>query len=349
MRQGGPPPPALGNWTVWVPVLAAAVLAVLLLWAYRRLAARHRLRQAFRETADRLGLGPTEQAVLASLVNLAGLRRPGDVYVSAEAFERGAGRLLRDEAVLGMAGAQRRALEAVVESLRLKLGFSGAGARESAPPGVPLHAGDEVWLVLARGPSAGQARVVAVEGRQVTVLSAGPFGGRPGESCVLRRAHDGLQWEFSAAVVAVADTLAVVRLVGEPRYVNLRRFVRASTQKPAYVARYPFVRAGASAALPQFVPGLVTEIAGPGLRIAAPLEAEVGDRVLTVAAMQDGKVVQGVGEVRRIVGSAPTGRTFAVELIGLVEREIGELVRETNAAARRAEAIAAAGAASPAE
>lgn len=184
--------------------------------------------------------------------------------------------------------------------------------------------------------------MAAIEGRDVTLLlpgdPAGPRGEDPlavGQACVLRRAFDGLQWEFPAMVVAAADGLIIARRLGEPRYVNLRRFVRVATQKPAFVARYPFVKAESSEELPAFVPGQVTEIAGPGLRIDAPLEAEVGDRVLAVARMPDDKVVQGVGEVRRVVRVAPTGRTLAVELTGLVEREIGELVRETNAAARQ--------------
>jgi len=86
---------------------------------------------------------------------------------------------------------------------------------------------------------------------------------------------------------------------------------------------------------PQFVAGTLTEIGGPGLRLDVPLSVEAGDRVLVVLKMDEGKTIQGTAVVRRVLDSHDAAHVVAVEMVGLSEAEIGELQRETNAAARQ--------------
>ncbi|MGB2863689.1 MAG: hypothetical protein WBC05_10230, partial [Sedimentisphaerales bacterium] len=97
---------------------------------------------------------------------------------------------------------------------------------------------------------------------------------------------------------------------------------------------------------PEFVPASVTELAGPGLRIEAPLEVEVGDRVLVILKLSEvddkpgsnrtgkiapQKIVEDIGEVRH-TKRIENGFSIAVELKGLSDPNINELVRATNAA-----------------
>jgi hypothetical protein len=105
----------------------------------------------------------------------------------------------------------------------------------------------------------------------------------------------------------------------------------------------------------QFVPAVVTELGGPGLRIEASIEVKVGDRVLimfeldrekerdsiknpensevttVLKIIEDVGIVEEIGEVRR-TEDAPEGLSIAVELTGLSDSNIDELIRVTNAA-----------------
>jgi len=113
--------------------------------------------------------------------------------------------------------------------------------------------------------------------------------------------------------------------------------------------------------LPEFIPATVTELGGPGLRIEAPLEVKAGDRVLLIVNLgaeqsqdliphkkinlpspvpaQDSritpsKIVEDIGEVKHIE-SIKGGFSIAVELTGLSESDINELIRAANAASIR--------------
>ena len=91
---------------------------------------------------------------------------------------------------------------------------------------------------------------------------------------------------------------------------------------------------------PEFVPAVVTELAGPGLRMEVPLEVEVevGDRVLVVFRLGEetaaSKMVEDIGEVRH-AKAIQNGLSIAVELIGLNDSDVNELICDTNAASLR--------------
>src|SRR3990172_9578630 len=154
------------------------------------------------------------------------------------------------------------------------------------------------------------------------------------------------------------------------RFVNRRRFLRVSVSLRAFVARFPFMRtfeaagddkgdgadlpdaSGKTCAPPSFVPAVVTEMAGPGLRIESPLDVEAGERILVVFGLGEqgnkessrgdadhGKsrpvILEGVGEVRH-VKAIESGLSIAVELTGLDDSDVDELIRATNAACLRA-------------
>jgi hypothetical protein len=160
----------------------------------------------------------------------------------------------------------------------------------------------------------------------------------------------------------------------ELRFVNRRRFLRVPVTKPAYVAHFPFARAAASPGPknmksfrmyrssagflesrwgpPEFIPAVVTELAGPGLCIETSLKLQVGDRILVVFRLDEeenqdstgrktesdkkakSKIVEDIGAVRHIK-AIKNGFSIAVELTGLSDANVSELIRATNVASLR--------------
>ena len=112
---------------------------------------------------------------------------------------------------------------------------------------------------------------------------------------------------------------------------------------------------------PEFMPARVTELGGPGLRIETKLEVKVGDRVLVIVNLSEenvqdlnppskstslrsvlsrdiestpSKIVEDIGEVKH-VRALQNGSSIAVELTGLSDSNLNELIRTTNAAYKK--------------
>jgi len=94
------------------------------------------------------------------------------------------------------------------------------------------------------------------------------------------------------------------------------------------------------------VPAVVTELAGPGLRVEASLDVSMNERILVVFKLEQtpsegqgaedtpgSRIIEDIGIVRRV---EPQGDTLdiGIELIGLSDADIDELVRVTNLGAR---------------
>lgn len=112
---------------------------------------------------------------------------------------------------------------------------------------------------------------------------------------------------------------------------------------------------------PEFIPATVTELGGPGLLIETPLEVKAGDRVLVIVNLsetidarpsnagfrlkpavggsipdtrRESRIVEDIGEVRH-TKAVQDGFSIAVELTGLNDSNVSELIRATNAASIR--------------
>jgi hypothetical protein len=325
-------------WRTWLPAVAAVVAGLTLLYLYRHWYDRRRTLRSFIGNAARLGLTHDERTLLARLARLAELKRLDAIFGLQPAFDRGTDLYLSSRRAEGMSDVGREELVTVLDSLRDKLGFAQeAYARQRESAGTAFHRVGSAVRVTRRG------RQGAIEG---TIRRAGPDGvtvelameldARAGEAWRLRHVDRiGQHWEFDAVVMAGAGREAMVRLIGEPRCINLRRSVRVPTHMPAYLAAFPFVR-GTETTVPQFVSGTLTEIGGSGLRVDSALKAEVGQRVLTVIKGHEERMIQGVAKVRRVVPGEGSS-VIVLEMVGLADDEVGTLVQETNRAARRAQ------------
>ena len=137
-------------------------------------------------------------------------------------------------------------------------------------------------------------------------------------------------------------------------FAHQRHFPRVSVNGAALVASFPLL-GDASIAVdtgtsfleaPTFVEGVMVELAGPDLQVQAELDVQPGDRVLVVfnpvttppLGQEDGtppggRVIQSVGEVKHC-REAVDGRVVALELTGLSDSEIDELMAIVDAASR---------------
>jgi hypothetical protein len=152
-------------------------------------------------------------------------------------------------------------------------------------------------------------------------------------------------WEFDTSVVSYDGNILVLNHNDDVRFINRRRFIRVPVKKQAFIAHFPFEKTLEPVwGPPEFVPAVVTELAGPGLRIESRLQVKEGERVLVVFSLDEeqgrnlttantgiSKIVEDIGEVRH-TRAIPNGLSIAVELTGLSDSDINELIRVTNAA-----------------
>ncbi|MHC4508254.1 MAG: hypothetical protein ACYTAO_04735 [Planctomycetota bacterium] len=377
------------RWFLLAGVSAIVVLTALLIVVSHRRAVRRRVsRQVFSEYADRLGLTRRECQILHNIAARMRLRRQESVFTLDVAFERGAAEIVTE--TLAILGAQRSArVSAELSVLREKLGFkrlrpTSADSRKK-PGSREIPVGKKLYLVGPRstGPANIESTVIKNDDVELAVRLAGVLEGSPGELCCIRYNFGASVWEFDASVVSCHGGILVLNHSDDVRFINRRRFLRVPVKQPAFIARFPFARTlprqndhnenpeQGPAPLsietwgpPEFVPAQVTELAGPGLRVEAPLQVKVGERVVVIlkvaaqatqnsamgrkeissgsAEMQHGdagpsKIVENIGQVRH-AEATQDGFSIAVELTGLSDSNVNELIRATNAASVKAAA-----------
>jgi len=346
------------NWFYLAAGVLLIVLLGLLWWvSHRRKPVSQELRrELFAETAIRRGLTSRERQILLAIVMRSGLGQSHDIFTTVDAFDRGAAKLLA-EGVRTRNPSEIERLKTEVSFLREKLGFQmlrppggSTSARRPSSRDIPVGKTVEVTRRQHReGPSL-RGMVVRNDDIELALELEAPVESQTGDFWRARYTYGMSVWEFDTTVVSCENKRLVFEHVDNVRFINRRRFPRVAVSMPAVVAGFPFMRRAcarighATAAnrqseltAPTFVRGVVTEIAGPGLRIEAPLHVRAGDRVLVVfkpcekdsSGTVSGYAIEDVGQVRHC-READGGVSIAVELSGLSEGEIDELVRITN-------------------
>jgi len=343
--------PILGNkWFVLFCASVVFILTVMFLVVRRVRIERekeHTLAKFNRE-ANRRGLTAEEREILLGIAGKAGLKRINTIFTHWAAFDRGSAKLMQDVFAGGQNIAQRKRLNMTVNSVKAKLGFGKA---------VRTHG---IGTTVAKGPT---SRGIP-EGRQVSIAPTHNAGGSRIEAVVVRNTEyelllrpeipvlsvpgdlwnvqyrfGSVLWEFDALALVCGIEGLELNHTDNVRYVNRRRFARAVVDQLALIARFPALRAeGMSGPVgPDFIECRVTEISGPGLRISTQLDVTHGERVLVIFQLEGGQFVQDIAEVR---GSRDTvvGKSLAVELVGLNEAGLNELVRFSSLRAAEDEA-----------
>lgn len=357
-----------GRWVIIACVVVLVVLLILFSWASMRRGKKVRkiTRKSFDEYAGQSGLSTRERQLLAIVAKKAGLKRPESVFTIGSAFGIGAIRMIEDVVEGEQTDEARKQLKMEIAFLREKLGFggnspvSGGSAKKSrkiTTRHIPV--GKKLYVTRRKSPAGLdiESTVVRNNDTELTVTLSQTVNVVFGEMWCVRYYSGASVWEFDTSVVSYDGDTLVLNHSEDVRFVNRRRFLRVSVRLRAFVARFPFM-VGADRgdgidmnrtwAPPRFVPAVVTEMAGPGLRVESELEVEVGERILVVLnlAEQSGKgfdspeeagqkVAEGIGEVR-YVKATEQGFSIAVELTGLDDFEVDELIRATNAASLQA-------------
>ena len=365
------------------------VAAIVILTALLVVVSFNRIRQGrktteklFVEYAEKRGLTAHERQILLSIANKAGLKRNESIFTLFSAFDRGDAKV-KENLVGQQTAKESEQLETVLLSLREKLGFKkeasfsrGSPAESKRLSSRQIPVGKTVHMTRRKARDSGdvESTIVRNSDTGLAVRLTKPVKITFGEFWCVCYYFGSSVWEFDTSVVSYDGDILVLDHSDNVRFINRRRFLRAPVQKPAFIALFPFERkltlsvessteeGKMSHDFPeillkplQFVPAVVTELGGPGLRIEASIEVKVGDRVLimfeldrekerdsiknpensevttVLKIIEDVGIVEEIGEVRR-TKDAPEGLSIAVELTGLSDSNIDELIRVTNAA-----------------
>ncbi len=383
------------RWFLLTLAAVGIILCVLLLVVGRNRIVQRRRRaiQLFDESAGKIGLSARERQLLLGIVTKAGLKQSEAIFTMSSTFERGAAIMVEESVSQQQTAAQIEQLQTELSFLREKLGFQ---KRASASIGLStkpkklnsrqIPAGKKIYMLRRTSRASDTIESTVIENNDVELMVklTKPVKIIFGEVWCARYYFGASVWEFDTSVVSCNGDILVLNHSEDLRFVNRRRFLRVPVKRPAFVAHFPFARrpvspgrksmrsfrmyrSSASASdsdwgPPEFVPAVVTELAGPGLCVEAPLKLKVGDRVLVVfkldeeedqdssrqesegeprhfasqseAAGAASTIVEDIGEVRHIK-AMQNGFSIAVELTGLSDPDVSELIRATNAASLR--------------
>jgi hypothetical protein len=363
-------------------ILIALTLLLIAVNLQKRTRPQKGATQLFFECAERRGLSARECHVLLEVAKKAGIGRAEDVFTDDVAFYRGASKLMEDGIARGRTGADSELLSSELFFLREKLAFrrqtalfSGPSAKSARLSSRQIPVGRKVNITCRAAKDSDDIEAIVVENdeKELTLKSAVPVKVTFGELWRVRYCFGASIWEFDTTIAGCNADILVLNHSDTIRFINRRRFLRVPVRKPAFIARFPFSRMlfakgnnykvgpgpdvlhsfDGSWGAPEFIPAVVTELAGPGLRIEATLEVMPGDRLLVVMKLGEDddlqpasvrrygngrsaalRIVEDIGEVKHI---RPLQNTFsiAVELIGLSDADINELIRATNNASRK--------------
>ena len=364
------------HWFVLTMVAVLIVLIATLFWvSYARISQQRKdAERLFREQADRKGLSPREHQILLDIAKRCNLRRFDAIFTMEDALGRGAVKLIEESLCKPQNVEATEQLKLEVSFLYEKLGFKSPGAiassRTSGKPSTrQIPVGKKLHVTRRKGSKAAniESTVIGNDELELSLQLVVPVQSEPGERWQARYYYGASVWEFDASTLGCQGNVLVLNHSDHIRFVNRRRFLRVPVTKPAYIAPFPFavtVPAQVGSAnkrsasrqpshkdeptswgCPQFVPAVLTELAGPGLRLEAPLKVHVGERVLVVAnlgAEQDAnsqktktaepaKIIEDIGMVRHI-RTKEHGFSIAVELVGLSDADVNDLICATNAA-----------------
>jgi hypothetical protein len=334
-------------WFIWGGILLIVILLISL-FAVRRKRTVHDKRQhkeQFGFLCDQRGLSAQQREILTAIAKQSGSVRTEDVFFQSELFIRGASKLMQEYFASGHNLIERKKMNVLIGQIKQKLGYQKAAGgipiRRGRDPGLSsrdIPVGKTVSIALSTRPEGSRVDAVVIQNDEFELVLRPeiPVSCPPGEHWNVRYRLGTSTYEFDALTMVCGSEGLELNHAESVRYLNRRRFLRVPVELPAQVALFPTQRQEERGriAAPQFVPATITEISGPGLRIHTGLMAEHGQRLLVVFELEPGKVIQDIAEVRGLRETAQN-QSIGVELIGLDDATVNELIRTTNAIAIR--------------
>jgi len=321
------------RWFILIGIIAMVILTTMLfVVSFNRIRReRKTTEKLFVEYAEKRGLTARDRQILLSIANKAGLKRNESIFTLASAFDRGVAKM-------------KESLAAQQTSEKQASYSRGSPVKSTKLSSRQIPVGKKVRLTRRKARDSGdiESTVIKNSDNELAVRLEKNVTVTFGEFWCVRYYFGSSVWEFDTSVVSY-----------DGNFINRRRFLRVPVKERAFIARFPFERsfiesshnsedelvedhdlAKTSAVWgpPEFVPAVVTELAGPGLRIESSLEVKAGERILVVfnlAQEQDSipanqginpatlKIVEDIGEVRH-TKRTQNGLSIAVELTMLL-------------------------------
>ena len=370
---------ATNRWFIVIGIIVILILTVLLfVVSFTRNRREQKVSdQLYTEYADKRGLSVRERQILRELAHKAGLKQSESVFTLGIAFDKGAAKMIKESFADPDTREETGQLKAELSFLREKLGLkkptnSSAGflatSLDLSSRSIPV--GKKVRITRRKPPGSDDIDSIVMENTDngLSIELEKSVRITFGESWCVRYDFGSSVLEFDTTIISYDGDVLVLNHSENVRFINRRRFLRVPVKRPAMIAQFPFKRTLAEAdagtkdepapnhhstqasllswGLPQFVPAVITELAGPGLRIETALQVKAGQRVLVVFDLHRErgsistnpdsrqlaqKMMEDIGIVRH-VRPIQDAFSIAVELIGLSDSNIDELTRATNAA-----------------
>lgn len=351
-------------WFTAIGIIIVAVLIGLLLISIcrRRKPFKKKSVRQFDDYAEAKDLTDREYRLLMSMAVNAELVRSEFIFSLPSVFDREAARLIEDTR-LEQGMDQGHHLEAELAILREKIGFNRVTSPESNPANdTKVQSTRQIppkrkFYIKRTRSSHGDLEATVIKNTPVGLICqfSTPIEIAFGQTWICRYYSGPYVAEFHTTVSKCSGQIVLLNHSNHVRLINRRRFLRVPVQFPAYVAAFPFKKDLSSPEslprkksvgnprpeshgnqefdLPKFIPAVVTELGGPGLRISTSLKLNVGDRVLILFKLSTKthaeKVMEHIAKVRHI-RSEQDSISAALELTGLDESGIDELIQATN-------------------
>jgi len=361
-RLSGGPATDRVYYIIWIVAVLTLVLMFVLSRLHHKRKARKVATETFTEYSREKGLSDGESDLLRLLAEKASLNKSESIFAISTAFERGVEQMLEESLAKGHSPEDIEQSKMIISRLREKLGFVG---RPAATAGLATDLSKLSTRQIPKGKklhvvtqTAGQWNEPGVE---VTVEENSPLALTVGWSEPVRliygqplrvRCYYGASvWEFDTTVAGCANQSLLLNHSGHIRFVNRRRFLRVAVRLPVFVSPYSFAvmpldRPNRTWGPPEFIQAIATELAGPGLRIQSPVKMHMGDRILVIVGLPDEqlqypepdqpgglptpmRMLEDVAIVRHVKPAAG-GWSAAVELTGLSDASVDELIHITN-------------------
>jgi hypothetical protein len=333
------------NWFVIAGLAVIGVLAIVL-YVFRRLRLdkeRLALESQFRESCDKHRLTGQERKILGSICRHAQLEGKNLIFTNHNAFETGFTRLIQESFSAGHSLKQRKQLNIMVQCIKAKLGFQKSAptndgavmtSRKMGSRQIPQGRNVRVETMSESSVFCIEAKVIRNDSFELVLQPDMSIEATPGQTVFVQYKVGAMIWIFESTIIACGPGGLELNHSEDMKFLNRRRFPRVAVQKKAKVALFEMNQAlTGELTAPNFEDAVVRELSGPGLQIQTNQDLKILSRVLVLFEAEPGRVVQDVAEVRG-VRETQSGRQVAVEMIGLNENTVNDLIRITHLIAK---------------
>jgi hypothetical protein len=338
---------ATSTWFI-VGGFAAIGLLLLLLFVFRRLRLEKErlvLETRFRESCDNGRLTSQEREILGFICRHTQLGNKNRIFKNKAAFETGFAELIQESFSAGHSLEQRKQLNIMVQCIKAKLGFQKSaptndGAvlapRKMGSRQIPQGRSVQVEAVSESSVFCFEAKVIRNDSFELVLQPDMAIEVTPGRTVQVQYKVGAMIWIFESTILACGPGGLELNHNEDMKVLNRRRFPRVAVQKKAKVALFEMNQAlTGELKAPVFEDAVVTELSGPGLQIQTNLDLKILARVLVIFEPEPGRLIQDVAQVLGLQENQ-SGWLVAVEMIGLSENAVNDLVRITHLIARTA-------------